>query len=220
MKFRLPALSLPLLTTFCFALLFGGCASSMRPMQKDAYTYERSRDTATGLAYEYKFNVLEETGNDVYAEKAREHGVDIAAVKVTNHTDKEIDVHNDLDIYVGGAQRSPTSPKVALLNVRQRTGLYCLYLLMLPVNGYKTEVTCDGYNGCSQSSSFFPIGIILGPLLTLINTVMASTANEGVMKEISDNNLDGMKIKPGATATGYLVFFGAGSGALQIKLRK
>jgi hypothetical protein len=200
-----------------FAFLFIGCASGFRPMRQDTYEYESPRDT-TGVQVKYMYNVLGETGNTLYSEKARSQGVDVVAVKVTNNTDRELDVKRDVDFYVGGNQASPQRPEAALANVRQRTGLYAWWFLLALVNGKKTEVTCD-FNRCDEDETFIPIGIIIGPAIALTNMGIASSANGAIIKEISDKDVSRRTLKPGESYEGYLVFENIGKAALTAKVR-
>lgn len=206
-----------LITAFC-ALFFVGCATTFKPMRQDAYDYDSPRDTS-GIEVKYMFNPLGASGNSFYAQKARGEGVDVVAVKLTNNTDREINVKRDLDFYVGNTEASPQDPAASLATVRQRTGGYAWWLLLMLVNGFKYEVTCDSYNGCREDTQFIPIGIILGPVIAFGNMGVAASANGAVIKEIDSKDASRQVLKPGQSYEGYLVFENIGKAAITARLK-
>ncbi len=87
--------------------------------------------------------------------------------------------------------------------------------------GTKPEVVDSTQrNSCTQDQSFIPIGIIVGPLLTLINVMVSSSANDAFVKDVSDNNVYGKALKPGEEITGFLVFRDAGTAPITARLKK
>ena len=206
-----------LITAFC-AFFFAGCATTFKPMRQDASDYDSPRDTS-GVEVKYMFNPLGASGNTFYAEKARSQGVDVVAVKLTNNTGREIDVKRDLDFYVGNTLATPQNPAASLASVRQRSGSYAWWLLLMLVNGYKTEVRCDSYSGCSEDTQFIPIGIILGPVIAFGNMGVAASANGAIIKEIDGKDASRQVLKPGQSYEGYLVFDDIGKAAITARLK-
>jgi hypothetical protein len=199
------------------ALLASGCASTFHPINHEAVEYTRGPADSSGLAVQYHYNVLDESGNSLYATKAREQGLSMVAVKIKNNTGREVGMR-DVDFYTGNNVVTPANP-ATMASVRQRSGLYTLYLLMMLVNGYKTEVTCSGYGGCQEETSFIPIGVIIGPVVMLINVAMAATANDALVKEATDNSILDKTLKPGETASGYLILRDAGQAPISARVR-
>lgn len=198
------------------ALLATGCATSFHSINHESLDY--SRADSSGVALQYKYNVLDESGNTYYANKAREQGLSLVAVKLRNNTPRDITVRDNVDFYVGNNQVQPAGA-ASMASVHQPVGIYSLYLLLMLINGYKTEVTCDGYGYCQEDKSFIPIGVIIGPLVTLINVAMASSSNDGLLKEATENDILAKTIKPGQSASGYLVLRDAGQSPITARVK-
>lgn len=199
------------------AVLFAGCATSYRPIHRDTMQYHKTGE-GTEVEIAYKHNVLSESDNPRYDMKARVAGVSVVAVKIKNNSAKPLNTR-DLEFLVGGTQSIPADAARAIAPVRQRTGLYFLYLLMSPLMLYKAETTCE-FGSCQQENKVvFPIGLVLGGGLTLLNAGMSSASNGALHKEIGGNDLYGKTIEAGQEVSGYLVFRDVGNGPVSARLR-
>jgi len=185
-------------------ILLAGCASSFKSIDAQKLGYKSFADTS-GLAIQYNLEPLFESGNRKYAHKAEKMGLTIAAVKVKNTSDREIQIGKDGSAAILGPDAASVEARQAIARNRQLTGLYALFLLGMPINIYGTKTSCDDYS-CSDEFLFIPVGIIIGPVLTLINCLISSNANTRFHDEIGKNDLLGRTLKPGEEAAGYLVY--------------
>jgi hypothetical protein len=199
----------------CAALLMG-CASSFRPINREALSYQQAT-LSPGLDFEYNREALRESGNAKYHGKSVATRNAIVAVKLRNKTDRPLDLGADLQFFAGVKPVAPSGSDVAL-RVRQKTGAYAFYLFGAPINFFGSRTRCDGYD-CDQDFIFIPVGLIIAPVLMAINMSISSSANDAFRKEIREHDLFGKTLPPGEELSGYLVFPNTGSGALFARLK-
>ncbi|MCD6025314.1 MAG: hypothetical protein K0Q91_2230 [Fibrobacteria bacterium] len=204
------------LGALAIALLLAGCASAFKPVHREALDYVPAADSA-GLPLQYRVDVLDESSNVHYAEMARLYGFRFMAVKVTNTRDRPLSLKTDVTYHAGDRTLRPLSIDSTLPLLRQKTGAYAFYLLLMPVNVQKKELKCDGY-GCGESA-FIPVGLILGPVFALWNMAVSSGANNAFAEEFAGNDLSGKVLRPGERATGYLAFHDTATAPLSIRPR-
>lgn len=87
--------------------------------------------------------------------------------------------------------------------IKQNVATYLLYLLLTPVtlNTYGTN-----QDGQTENTSSTPIGLAIGPRITALNTITASSANKKFKTEIETYNLSGKTVKAGESITGLIGF--------------
>lgn len=191
----------------CLSALFSlmACASSYHPIERNGFDYA-SGVASPGVEFKYKLQALQGTGNPGYAARASNYGVDVTAVKIRNTGDRPIVVGEDVEYLEEGKPIKPVPAKRAAGTINQGVGGSALWLLLMPINGFTSSTSCDGYSGCETSTNIIPIGLIAGPVMALINLVRASTANTEMAKDLESGDLLGKTLQPGEEATGYLVF--------------
>ena len=194
----------PLVPLLLSALL-AGCASSYTSPRKRTLSWHGG-DAAAAIALEYDYNAMRAAGNGKYARSAASLGLEIPAVRIKNNTDRVIVVKKDLDFTVGGALAEPSEPGSETAGIRQMTGAYAWWMTLVTVNIFSSKTECSGYGGCESKTSFIPVGLILGPLITGINCGVSSSSNTAFKGDVEGHNLLNATLKPGETATGFLVF--------------
>jgi hypothetical protein len=194
----------------CIVLLCS-CAASYNTINPKRLDYSTS-DSLGGLSFAYKYDVLREAGNRKYAKKESTNHVKVLAIKITNNTNKVINVSNDIVFYSGKKPIVPMSPTAVKDALGQNTPLYALYLLFTPT---KIISSTDGV-----TTSSFPIGYILGPALAITNIAVAGSANKNFLQEMEDYNLLTQDIEIGETAYGLIGINDDGFNPISIKIKQ
>ena len=106
---------------FLALILLGSCASSYKSINPKTINYV-AHDLQGDLSLSYKYDILQEYGNKKYAKKEDKKGVRVVAIRLTNNTDRIINVAQDVAFYSGESQIFPMEPQVlgpglTLLNV-------------------------------------------------------------------------------------------------------
>lgn len=207
-----------LLPAVLSTLVIGGCATGYTPINPKDMDLPQSQAASGPVQIASRHDVLGTSGNYRYDVKANQHRMDVMAVSIKNTSDRPINTRDDLEFTMDGMPVVPEKAGKVPLYVRQRTGAYFLYLLMSPIVLIKSEVKCENFS-CEEDRSVFPIGLILGLLLTGINAGRSSSANTAFEKELTENDLYGKTLQPGEKLKGILVFRDQGSGTLSARLR-
>ncbi len=195
------------LVLFIGLMTLVGCASSYRSIHPPSLSYPYN-ESHEGLELAYRHDVLEEVGNKKFAKKERKHGIRLLAVKLKNETQESIHVGHDLQFYTGWRAIEPIGPEAAREIIKQKRGIYLLYMLF-------TFTTLE-----INDSGSYPIGLALGPGLTLRNFVVAGKANKNLLQEMHDYDLVQQTIAPGETSFGLLVIRSSGHEPLSVEWRK
>jgi hypothetical protein len=153
-------------------------------------------------------------GNKKYVKKENKNFVKVAAVKLTNNTANTIDISRDVTFYSGPNQFSPLEPKLAHSRLKQSVPIYLLYALLTPMRIYETTYV----NGFPQQKGIFPIGLIVGPGVTLYNMITASTANAKLLKDLETYSVLNRQIAPGETLHGLIVIPNGNYNPLTVKV--
>lgn len=191
----------------CLSALFSlmACAKSYYAIEKDGLNYT-SGAGSPGVEFKYKLQALQATGNPGYAARASQYGVDVTAVKIRNTSDRPFIIGEDVEYLEESTTIKPIPAKKAAAVLNQGVGGYALWLLLMPINGFTSSTSCDGFSGCETDTNIIPIGLIAGPIIALINMVRASDANTEMAKDLESGDLMGKTLQPGEEAKGYLVF--------------
>lgn len=189
-------------------LLISGCASTYKAINPRQlyYTAHSSRD---GVLISYKYNVLQEKGNKKFAKKELRRGMQIIAIKLTNKTDRTINVRKDLIFYAGDNPIYPMQPVDVKNKVRQSVFSYLPYLLLT----FTTVIFSN-----SSSEVAVPVGIVLGPGITAGNMAVAATANKRLLSELNEYNILDRNIGPGDTVFGIIGVHNSGYGPISVRL--
>jgi hypothetical protein len=192
-----------------FIVLFGSCATTYKPVYPSRVNYT-TNNLEGGIAFSYKYDVLRENGNKKYAKKEVSKGLKIVAVRISNFTDRTINVSNDLTFYLGNTPIIPVDPLLAKNTLRQIVPSYLPYLLL-------TLLRLDVTAGSSFNS--YPIGLVLGPGLTIGNMAVAASANKNFQTELNDQSLFNKDIPKGETVYGLIGIRDVGYSPISLKLK-
>jgi len=184
-----------LLPILSITILMGSCASSYKSVQPHRMNYN-SKSVSNDVILEYRYDLLEKK----YAKKENKKGVRLVAVKITNNSEKELTIGQDLKFaYDGGSKAYVMDTDRAFKSLKQSPATYLFYLLLAPVNLYTTKV-----NGSSVETKSFPIGLVVGPGLAIGNMAAAGSANNKLKQQLYGLNVMGMPVAPGQTVSGLV----------------
>ena len=170
-----------------------------------------SHDFQDGVGISYKYDVLRERGNKKYANKETKKGVKLIAVKITNNTDSVINVGRDVAFYSGQSQLFPIEPMAIKESIKQIVPGYLPYLLLTFTNLYVAIGT---------STETYPIGLVLGPAITIGNMAMAGSANKNMLNELYEYNILSRDIQKGETVYGIIGIRDIGYSPISVKMIK
>jgi hypothetical protein len=193
------------------AALFSSCAASYNPIRPQNLVYNYNFNE-NGLNYSFRYDVLRERGNNKLGRKEDNKNIRLVAVKITNNRGKAINVGNDLEFFAGQDQILPFDPAATKHFLKQSTGSYLLYLLLTFLN----LIIIDPSGG----TTFIPIGVILGPSITVGNMLTASNANSKLYAELLSFDIMNAQIQDGETAFGLICFRSTSYKPISIKPRK
>jgi hypothetical protein len=187
-------------TQICAAGLLAlttGCAGSYTAIQPNRIATYVSSPSASPIEMAYQFDALRQRGgNKKYVKKETKNGYHVAAVRVTNKSDREINFSRDVDLLYGDRPVVPTPSAVAAHDLRQGVAIYLLYLLLNPTVG----ATTDPRTGAVSGGTTIP----LGPFVAGGNMLGASGANANLRKEFAAYDLTNRTIKSGETVYGIV----------------
>ena len=191
-------------------VFFSSCAATYKNISPERANYS-SNDLQDGISISYRYDVLNENGNKKYAKREQRNGVKVVAVKITNYTTSTINVSKDLSFYLGSNQISLLSPEEIKQELKQNSPSYLLYLLLTPMVFQKTDE-----NGTEKTH----IGYVVGPGVTLLNIIMASTANQNFLFELIKYDISNSEIAPNETKYGIIGIRDQGYNIITLKRKK
>ncbi len=200
--------------TFTFVIILSGCAATYKPINPPTLNYN-SHDLQDGIWLSYKYDVLREKGNRKYAKKEDKKGVKLIAIKITNNTDTVINVGKDAAFYSGQNQIFPMEPMAIKESIKQIVPGYLPYLLLTFTNLYVTKSTYY-----SVTTETYPIGLVLGPTITIGNMAVAGSANKNMLNELYDYNILSRDIQKGETVYGIIGVRDMGYIPISVKMIK
>ena len=184
-------------------LVVSSCASSYINIQPNSIAYQTNL-THQDVDFSYKYGVLSERKNSKYAKKESLKGIQVAAVKVTNRSDKPFVFGQDLKVYSNGNPVVLLEPQVIHQNLKQGVPIYLLYLLLTPMQFH-------------SGNSSTPIGVVIGPGIAAANMIGAASANSNFLKELEENSLNGRTINAGETVYGIIGLSDSGFSPLTLE---
>lgn len=201
---KLCAVSLLALTT--------GCAGSYAPIRPDRVATYISSPSSGPVALAYQFDALRlNGGNKKYVKKEAKRGYHVAAVRVTNNWDREVNFSRDLTLLYGDRPITPIPGTIAARDMKQGVVIYLLYLLLNPTIGSTT----DPRTGAITGGTTLP----LGPLIAGANMLGAGSANGNMRKEFQAYDLTNRTLKPGETVYGLLCLRETAVAPLRVEMR-
>jgi hypothetical protein len=174
-----------LLASGLFILMFSSCASTYKSL-KPSSSYFGNTDEVNGVKFSYKQGVLAETGNKKYAKREVSKAIKVVSVKIINNSSKDLVIGQNAKFYTGSSELRLIEPTTVHQQLKQGVPVYLLYLLLSPVQLYTSNS-----NGTVSST---PIGLILGPTISIGNMAVAGSANQNFLKELNEFNLGNVLI--------------------------
>ena len=192
------------------SVVFSSCASSYNAIRPTSLYYAEGVNY-DGVRFSYQYDVLKQVGNRKYAKKEDKKGVQVVAVKLTNHTGRSLNFREDISVLSGGVPIGLMQPEIVTQQVKQNVPIYSLYLLLsfISVNTY------NQYGGVESST---PVGLFIGPPVAVGNMVVAGSANGNFKKELLANNLLNRTIADGETVYGLISIGDNGYRPLSLKV--
>lgn len=204
-----------LYTPFCAAALLAlttGCAGSYVPIRPERMATYISSPTSGPVEMAYQFDALRLGGkNKKYVKKETKLGYHVAAVRVTNKWDREVNFSRDLTLLYGDRPITPIPGTAAARDLKQGVAIYLLYLLVNPTIGATTDVR----TGQTTGGTVLP----LGPFIAGGNMLGASGANTNLRKEFEAYDLTNRTLKPGETVYGILSLRETAVAPLRLEMR-
>lgn len=194
------------------ALLLNSCASGYKSIDPKNINYV-SKNVNNDVTLEYKYDLL----NNKYAKKEKNNTVKLIAIKVTNNSDMDMVFGRDIILnYENDATLYLMEKETIYRTLKQSPASYLWYLLLSPIQIYKTET--NTYNNPGTTSSF-PVGLIVGPGIAGGNMIVASSANKKFNTDLNDYNINGKTIKKGETVYGLVGIKSNNFDAIKIKVQ-
>jgi hypothetical protein len=191
-------------------IFISGCAASYKPINPSTLHYH-SHDLQNDIKLSYKYDVLREKRNFKYAKKELKTGVKLIAVKVTNQSDETLNIGNDIAFYSGDYRIFVMESAVIKETLKQSVPSYLPYLLL-------SFLTLEVTNGTSTDT--YPIGLFLGPGITIGNMLLASAANNDFLYELNRNTMMYLDVHPGETVYWIIGVRDMGYNPISIKMIK
>lgn len=188
--------------------VLSGCAVTYKPINPTTLNYN-SFDLQDGIALSYKYDVLRERGNIKYSNKETTEGVKLIAVKISNNTDSVIMVGRDVAFFSGQSQLFPLEPMAIKQSIKQNVPGYLPYIFLTFLNLHITQ---------GNKTDTYPIGLVLGPVITLGNMATAGASNKNMLNELIEYDIMHRDIKKGETVYGIIGI--RDSGYVPISLKK
>lgn len=201
--------SQPIAILALLAIMLQSCASNYGFINPKIVSYG-SKNTSNEIALEYQYDLLQKK----YRKKERKNDVRLVAIKITNLSDRDLVVGQDLKlVYENGTPLRTLETKAFYNETKQMAGMYLLYMLLTPV---KLNLSTTNGNGSNVES--IPIGYGLGPGLALGNLFVASSANGRYRKDLKTHQLMGRTIKKGTTEYGLVGIRSSNYDAIKFKI--
>lgn len=178
--------------------LLSGCAGSYHVLQPSKMAFTKATETPD-ITLEYHYNALTEANNKKYYKKEIKHGLQLVMLKITNNSQADLEYNKNYQLYTGANVLSILPTPTVYTQLKQQVPLYLLYMLLTSVNLYTTSATTGGTLQKSDTKTY-PIGLILGPGITAINMITASSANTKFKADLETNNIFNKVIKKGESA--------------------
>jgi hypothetical protein len=166
------------------------CASNYHLLKPELVDYTSNTSINDGIEISYKYNAL----NKKYRKKAHSKDIRIVSIKIKNTTSKAIQLGKDFNLVSSLNNNLQILPsEEAYRSLKQKSGSYLFYLFLSPLQLYRTETNQYGQ---TYQESIFPIGLILGPAISLSSFITASKANKKFKKELAQYDISDTVINP------------------------
>jgi hypothetical protein len=150
------------------------------------------------VALSYRYDVLRDAGNKKFVNNEFKRNMRVVAVKLTNNSETSINISKDLTFYSGDSKVLLLNPFEIKMQIKQSAPSYAWYLL-----------------GCI---SLDPLDIAVFGGIGIGNMIVASTANNNLLKELERYDLTNKELKKGETVIGIIGFEALHSDPLTVKI--
>jgi hypothetical protein len=178
--------------------LFSGCAASYHTIFPNAIRFP-SMVTEDGVQLSYQYDILRSSGNNRYGAKEEKKGLRLIALKIKNLADTSICLSRDYDLFSGDIKIIPLESSAISGRLKQKVWPYYFYMLMTLVRIDYMVTTPT-----TITTGTIPVGWALGPGLTLLNTMKASSSNRKLYYNLNQTAIWNRVIKTGETAYGLI----------------
>ena len=189
------------ITLFLVAVtIMTGCASKYTKLNPETMNY-LSKSSENNIVLEYKYNTLEKK----YLKKELKYGVKTVSVKITNNSEKDIVLGTDFKFtYENGNEVSLLEADYVFKTLKQSPTSYLWYLPLSFLQLYTGTTTTQNSGYYNTETKTFPIGLIIGPGLTLGNMIAAGDANKNFKNDLTEFDIINKPIKKGETIYGII----------------
>jgi hypothetical protein len=188
-------------------IFLSGCAANYSSINPPTIKYN-AHTSEDGILFSYKYDVLRERGNTKYSNRENIKDLILVAVKITNKTDSVINVGRDLAFYSGQDQIFPMEATYVRNTIRQNVIGYLPYILLVFV-----ELRI----GKGNDAQDYPVGLVLGPVLTIANLITSGIANNRLGNELDKYDILDRNIVKGETVYGIIGLRSVGYVPLTLK---
>lgn len=196
----------------CFIL--NGCASSFKSIDPRG-AYYTNKLSENNIEFSYQYDILRAKGNKKYAKREDKKGIKVVAVKITNHTGGDLVLGENYHIFSGSRQIELLDKGIVHQQLKQGVAIYLLYMPLIFTTF--TTYSVNSYGQATVKST--PIGLIIGPGITIGNMAVAGTANANFKIELAMHTLTNKKIADGETVHALIAFQDYTFNPLSIKLK-
>lgn len=181
------------------------CASSYHPVAFQELSYSVVEKDSIEVAYRY--NVLQEAGNNKYSKREDKNNIRLVAIRVTNNSGSTIVFNKNVDLLADGKRVEALPEELVYSKLKQGVPIYLLYGL---VWFYSSDC-----NGMDCNTTYIPVGLLFAGG----NMVVAAGANSDFKDQLYNNYLWGKTIKDGETVYGFIAIQDIGYVPLSVELR-
>lgn len=183
------------LIVLCISFVFlSSCATTYKTLAPKSF---ETTEVTDSVSFSYKYGILEASGNKKFAKRELPNSIRVLSVKIVNQTNNELIIGKNCKLFSRSNELELVDPVEAHRKLKQGVAEYLVYLLLTPINlNIKDPKTL--------TTDVIPIGLALGPLLTVVNISAAASANGKFLKELKSFNLIDKKVAPGQTVFGLI----------------
>jgi hypothetical protein len=195
-------------------LLMPSCAVPYRNVKLETFNYPASV-SEDGIKFSYTYDVLRASYNNRYADKEMKQWMHLVAIQITNSSDSTIRLSRDYELYSENIKVLPMEEREIFHRLKQNVWPYYFYLFL-------TFATFDfTYTTPSQiKTTSLPLGLALGPGITLLNVLKATTANLELNKDLQAMDLWNTEIPAGERVYGLIGLEGRNFAPIHIRKKK
>lgn len=183
-----------LIVLYISIAFLSSCATTYKTLAPKSF---ETTEVTDSVSFSYKYGILEESGNKKFAKRELPNSIRVLSVKIVNETNNELIIGKNCKFFSRSNELELVDPIEAHRKLKQGVAEYLVYLLLTPINlNIKDPKTL--------TTDVIPIGLALGPLLTVVNISAAASANGKFLKELKSFNLIDKKVAPGQTVFGLI----------------